>query len=228
MVAYDAQQLDEALGYHQQALERIQRSLGPDSPRSATPRIHLGLVSKRMGRHDEARRHLRRALQLLEKENGPDSATVGNALRPLARLELDTGAPQVALAHCQRALRLDEKTQGAETPDAALDMACLAQAHLALGAPEHALPLLERAYAVHARAPRDPLDQAWASFLLARALAEQRSHPDRARAALLAREARGLMEGLGSRARLELREVRAWQSRNPTPPPTRVSSEVTR
>ena len=228
LVAYDAQQLDEALGYHQQALERIQRSLGPDSPRSATPRIHLGLVTKRMGRHDEARRHLQRALQLLEKENGADSATVGNALRPLARLELDTGAPQVALAHCQRALRLDEKTQGTETPDAALDLACLAQAHLALGAPEHALPLLERAYAVHARAPRDPLDQAWASFLLARALAEQRSHPDRARAALLAREARSLMEGLGSRARLELREVTAWQSRNPASPPIQVSSEVTR
>ncbi|MCY1079793.1 serine/threonine-protein kinase [Archangium lansingense] len=217
MVSYDSQRLDEALGYHQQALERIQRTLGPDSPRAAAPLMYIGIVQHRMGHLDEARRHLQRAVQLWEKENGPDSATVNNGLRPLARLELTAGAPRKALAYCQRALKSDEQAQGAETPDIAFDLACIAEAHLALGDPTRAVPLLERARKVHARAPRDPLDEAWASFMLARALGEQEPAVELSRAVVLAEEARVQLTGLGTRARLELREVTDWQERHPAP-----------
>ncbi|AKJ02528.1 serine/threonine protein kinase [Archangium gephyra] len=217
MVAYDSQNLDEALGYQRQALERIQSALGPDSPRAAAPLMYLGVVQHRMGHHDEARRHLLRALHLWEKENGPDSATVNNALRPLARLELSAGAPQKALAYCKRALGNDERAQGTETPDVAMDLACVAEAHLALGDPEQAVPLLERARLLNAKAPRDPLDEAWVSFLLARALGEREPAVELARAAALAEEARVRMTALGTRARLELKEVTAWQERHPAP-----------
>ncbi|HEX5747725.1 MAG TPA: tetratricopeptide repeat protein [Archangium sp.] len=217
MVAYDSQNLDEALGYQRQALERIQSALGPDSPRAAGPLMFLGVVQQRMGHQDEARRHLLRALHLWEKENGPDSATVNNALRPLARLELEAGAPRKALAYCQRALGNDEKAQGSETPDVAMDLACVAEAHLALGDAERAVPLLERARRLNARAPRDPLDEAWVSFLLARALGEREPAVELARAAALAEEARAQMTALGTRARVELREVTAWQERHPAP-----------
>ncbi|HYI02380.1 tetratricopeptide repeat protein, partial [Hyalangium sp.] len=158
-----------------------------------------------------------RALQLWEKAGGPDGSSITHALRPLGRLELATGAPRKALEHCQRALALDERVQGVEAPDVALDLACLAEGHLALGTPEQAAPLLERARRLHASAPRDPLDEAWAAFLLARALGEQRASLDPARAAALAEEARGSMEALGLRARVELRQVMAWQRRGEAP-----------
>jgi hypothetical protein len=154
---------------------------------------------------------------LWEKESGPEGASVTAALRPLARLELATGAPRKALEDCERALKVDERVQGAEAPDIALDLACLAEVHLARGAPEQATPLLERAQRLHVSAPRDPLDAAWASFLLARALTEQRKASERARASALAEEARTRMEGLGLRARAELRQVMAWRQREEAP-----------
>ena len=131
----------------------------------------------------------------------------------LAHVEGCAGAPRAALAHCQRALALDERAQGADAPDVAQDLACLAETHLALGTPEQAVPLLERARRLHARAPRDPLDEAWASFLLARALWEQRSAEAPTRATALAEQARVQLDGLGLRARVELRHVLAWQQR---------------
>lgn len=217
MVAFDSQRLDEARAYHQQALERVQRALGADTPRAAAPLNSLGIIDLREGRYPEARKALTRALQLWEKEGGPAGSLVTQALRPLAQLEVATGAPRKALEHCQRALAVDERVQGVNAPDVALDLACLAEGHLALGAPEQAVPLLERARKLHTSAPRDPLDEAWAVFLLARALGEQRSAPDRPRAAALAEEARGRMEGLGIRARGELKQVLAWQRRGEAP-----------
>lgn len=154
-----------------------------------------------------------RSLRLWEKESGPEGASVTYALRALAELEQATGTPRKALELCQRALTVDERAQGAVSPDVALDLACLGQAHLALGAPARAAPLLERAREIHASAPRDPLDEAWACFLLARALGEQRSTEEGARASTLAEEARTRLERLGLRARRELREVVAWQQR---------------
>ncbi|WP_224247829.1 serine/threonine-protein kinase [Hyalangium gracile] len=217
MVAFDSQRLDEACAYHEQALARVQRALGPDTARASAPLTYLGSVHLRAGRYVEARRALTRALQLWEKEGGPDGSSATNALRPLARVELASGAPRKALEHCQRALALDERVQGAEAPDVALDLACLAEGHLALGAPAQAVPLLERARRLHRIAPRDPLDEAWATFLLARALGEQRSAAERARAVALAEEARTRMEGLGIRARVELRQVMAWRQRVEAP-----------
>ncbi|WP_164017187.1 tetratricopeptide repeat protein [Pyxidicoccus trucidator] len=216
MVAYDSHQLDEALAYNQQALERLQRGMGADTPRVEMPLRNLALIHLRAGRTAEARRALLRALQVLEKENGPDSAVTCGVLRDLGRVDMATGAWKAALAHCQRTLKLDEQTQGAESPDAALDLACLGEAHLGLGAPEQAVPLLERARRIDAKARLDRRDAARVSFLLAQALWERRAPEERARAMALAAEARGWLEAQGIRARSELREVMAWQSRHPT------------
>jgi hypothetical protein len=98
-----------------------------------------------------------------------------------------------------------------------MDLACVAEAHLALGDAARAVPLLERARSVNDRTPRDPLEEAWVSFLLARALGEQEPAVELARAAVLAEEARTRMTALGTRARVELREVTAWQERHPAP-----------
>jgi tetratricopeptide (TPR) repeat protein len=213
MVSQDSQRWDEARAYHEEAVRRVQRALGPDTPRAATPLTSLGQVHLQTGRYEEARHELTRALRLWEKEDGPEGVSVSTALRPLARLELATGAPLQALEDCERALKVDERAQGAHDPDVALDLACLAEVHLAQGRPEQAVPLLERARRLHESAPKDPLDAAWASFLLARALSEQREVSERARAAALAEEAQVRMEGLGLRARVELMRVVAWRRR---------------
>jgi eukaryotic-like serine/threonine-protein kinase len=112
---------------------------------------------------------------------------------------------------------VDERVQGREAPDVALDLACLAEVHLARGEPAQALPLLERALTLHASAPKDPLEEAWASFLLARALWAQGGEEARARARALAKEARSRMEGLGLRAQEKARQVLAWQRRVEAP-----------
>ncbi|WP_422724030.1 tetratricopeptide repeat protein [Hyalangium rubrum] len=217
MVAYDSQDLEAARSFLQEALLRVQRSLGQDTPRAAPMLTSLGRVHTRAGRYEEARQALSLAVKLWEKEGGAEDAAVTNALRAQGQLELAAAAPRKALELCQRALEVDERVQGGEAPDAALDLACLAEAHLALRAPEQAAPLLERARKLHVSAPRDPLDEAWACFLLARALGEQRSAPDPTRATALAEEARTQLEGLGLRARVELRQVQAWQRRGGTP-----------
>ena len=214
MVAYDEQNLDEALGHAQRALERIQRSLGPDTPRTELPLRTLALIDLRAGRPAQARAHLTRALRLLEKENGPDSAVPAGVTRELGLVDLRSGAPRVALGRCQHALELDERAQGAESPDVALDLSCLGETHLKLGAPARAVPLLERARRIHERAPGDSLDAAWVSFLLARALGEHGSPAERTRAAALLEEARIRMEALGTRARVEQRELMEWRARH--------------
>ncbi|MFL5351021.1 tetratricopeptide repeat protein [Archangium sp.] len=213
MVAYDAQQLDEALDSNEKALERIQRGMGPDTPRAELPLRNLALIHRRAGHPAKARELLTRALHLLEKENGTDSVVSAGVVRELARLDLDADAPRAALASCQRTLKLDEQAQGAENPDVALDLACLGEARLGLGEPEQAVPLLERARHIHERAPGDKLDAARATFLLARALWTRPAPEERTRATALAAQARGWLESLGTRARLELREVADWQAR---------------
>ncbi|MDC0713501.1 serine/threonine-protein kinase [Stigmatella sp. ncwal1] len=212
-VAQDSHRLDEALAYQQEALRRVQRALGQDTPLAAAPLTSLGEVHLQGGRHEAARRDLTRALQLREKETGREGSSVPTALRPLGLLELSTGAYRKAIEYCERALEVDERVQGGEAPDVALDLTCLAEVHLARGNPAQATPLLERAQQLHAHAPRDPLDEAWTSFLLARALLAQRGGLARARATALAGEARTRMEGLGLRAREKLRQVVAWQRR---------------
>jgi hypothetical protein len=137
--------------------------------------------------------------------------------RELGLVDLHLGTPRAALARCQRALELDERAQGQESPDVALDLACLGEAHLGLRAPEQAVAVLERARRIHAQAPGDKLDAARVSFLLARALWEHGSPEERSRAAPLLEEARGWLEALGTRARVEQRELAAWRARNALP-----------
>jgi eukaryotic-like serine/threonine-protein kinase len=210
-VAQDAQRLSEALTYHHEAVRRVQRALGPSTPRAAAPQTALGEAYLQAGHPREARRELTHALRLWEAEAGAEGASVSVALRPLAELERGEGAFRRALELCARALEVDERVQGREAPDVALDLACLAEVHLARGESAQALPLLERALTLHASAPKDPLEEGWASFLLARALWAQRGEGARARARALAEEARRRMEGLGLRARERARQVLAWQ-----------------
>ncbi|PTL77364.1 tetratricopeptide repeat protein [Vitiosangium sp. GDMCC 1.1324] len=208
-------QNDKALALSTEALERLQRSMGPDTPRAALPLTIRGQVHLNAGRYPEARRDLLEALKRLEKEHGPESGSTMSVLLPLAELALATRAPKEALEYCERARKITEKAQGPESMDNANTLACAGKAHLALGAADEALPLLERAWRIQTRwgEPRDPATAGGIAFLLARALVETRSAPDRARALAMAEEARARLESVGVRGRPELQEVLAWQRR---------------
>jgi eukaryotic-like serine/threonine-protein kinase len=205
----------KALALATQALERIQRSLGPDTPRAAMPLTFRGQMYKNAGRYPEARRDLLDALKRMEKDQGPEGAGTASVLLPLAELALETQAPKQSLEYCERALKVIEKADGPDSMLGASALTCAGKAHLALGAADKAVPLLERARSIQTRwgKPREPATAASTAFLLARALLEQRSAPDRARALAMAEEARMLLESVGIRGRLELQEVLAWLRR---------------
>ncbi|QRN94362.1 tetratricopeptide repeat protein [Archangium violaceum] len=205
----------KALALATQALERIQRSLGPDTPRAAMPLTFRGQMYMNAGRYPEARRDLLDALKRMEKDQGPEGAGTASVLLPLAELALDTKAPKQALEYCERALKVIEKADGPDSMLGASALTCAGKAHLALGAADKAVPLLERARSIQTRwgEPREPATAASTAFLLARALVETRSAPDRARALAMAEEARKRLESVGVRGQAELQQVLDWLRR---------------
>ncbi len=211
----DAGQDDEALAFATEALERIQRSLGKDTPRAALPLTVRGQAHLKAGRYPEARRDLMDALKRLEREHGPESGKMVAVLLPLAELALATRAPREALAYCERARKVTEAADAAESEDGTSALTCAGKAHLALGAAAEAVPLLERARQIQTRwgEPGDTAAAGKTAFLLARALLETRSSPDRARALALAEEARERLKSVGIRGLPELQTVLAWQRR---------------
>ncbi|MBZ4401959.1 serine/threonine-protein kinase [Myxococcus sp. AS-1-15] len=214
-IASDAGEDDEALAFATEALERIQRSLGSDTPRGALPLTVRGQVHLKAGRYPEARRDLLDALKRLEKEHGQAGGTTVPVLLSLAELSLATHNRKEALAYCERARKGTAAADGDESDDGASALSCAGEAHLALGAIAEAVPLLERARRIQTRwgEAKDPKVAGKTAFLLARALLEKRSAPDRARALAMAEEARTRLESVGVRGRSELQTVLAWQRR---------------
>ncbi|WNG50859.1 tetratricopeptide repeat protein [Archangium minus] len=215
MVSDEIGQNDKALALTTEALERTRRSLGPDTTRASLPLTIRGQVHLNAGRYAEAQRDLLEALKLLEKEQGPEGAGTASVLLPLAEWALATQAPKAALEYCERARLVFEKAQGPESVDGANALSCVGKAYLALGAADKAVPLLERARRIQTRwgEPKDPATAGSTAFLLARALLETRSSPDRARALAMAEEARTRLESVGLRGRPELQKVQAWLRR---------------
>ena len=215
MVYGDEGQHDKAIALTTEALERIRRSLGPDTPRATLPLKIRAYAHMYSGNHREARRDLLEALERMEASQGPGGASTLSVLLPLAEVALKSRAPKEALAYCERAWKLTEKVQSQESEDGANALTCVGEAHLALGDAAKALPLLERAWRglTQPGQPGDPLVAGNTAFVLARALVEKRPSPDRARALMMAEEARTRLESGGVRGRPGLLLVQAWQRR---------------
>ncbi|MCY1073040.1 serine/threonine-protein kinase [Archangium lansingense] len=215
MLHGEAGQHDKTIALTTEALERIQRSLGPDTPRATLPLTIRGYAHLFSGHHPEARRDLLDALTWMEKSQGPGGAGAVSVLLPLAEVALETKAPKEALEYCERARKLTEKADGLESENGASALTCTGEAYLALGAADKAVPLLERAWYILTQRgrPGDPLVASKTAFVLARALLETRTSPDRARALAMAEEARTRLESVGVRGRMGLQKVLAWQRR---------------
>ncbi|RKH20767.1 protein kinase [Corallococcus praedator] len=214
-ISLEAGRNDEALRLSTQAVEHAQRAFGPATSYAAWPLKVRARVHLRAGRHVAARRDLQEALSRLERELGPKNGGTAAILIPLAELALVTQAPKEALAYCERARNLLGEVQASQSVDVASALACAGEAHLALGGASKAVPMLERARNLQRQQPDAmfPEKAAKTSFLLARALVDTHTSPDRARALTLAEEARAGMESAGARGKPELQKILAWQRR---------------
>ena len=214
-ISLEAGRNDEALRLSTQAVERAQRAFGPASAYTAVPMLLRARVYLRAGRHAAARRDLLEGLGRLDKESDPKGFIAARIFLSLARVALVTQAPKEALAHCERARDLFSEAQVVRSEGEAGALTCAGEAHLALGAASKAVPLLERARQLQRQHPvaMVPEIAAKTSFLLARALLETHTAPDRARALTLAEEARAGMESAGARGKDELQKILAWQRR---------------
>ena len=202
--------LDESLRLLQDAVDRFQRSAGPDAVRSATPLASRAELFIRLGRYAEALRDALRALAVQQKAHGADSPNAAMPLLLLAEVALATGAPRESLALCQKGRELYESAEGPEGMNVARHLTCLAEAHLALGEPQKALPLVEPARKRLGSSSFERWDTGRATFVSARVLLALKP-PERTRAATLAEEARTRFESLGVRARKDMERVQAWQ-----------------
>ncbi|MCX5890340.1 MAG: CHAT domain-containing protein, partial [Deltaproteobacteria bacterium] len=105
---------DQALPLAQQALQRSEKALGPEHPRTAQSLRVLGFIYGQMGAHDKALSLSQRAVQISEKALGPDDPQTAAALSNLATLYTQMGSYDQALPLARRAAESREKALGPE------------------------------------------------------------------------------------------------------------------
>ncbi|EPX64216.1 hypothetical protein D187_005350 [Cystobacter fuscus DSM 2262] len=196
----------EALTALRQGVDTVARTLPPHHPFQATALDALGAALWRDGQGEEARRVLRRAVEASERARGPEHPDTAQPCTTLGRVLVDQGRPAEALTLFTRALRLRERALGPRHPELAAPLTGQGEALLRLGRASEALAPLERALVLRSTHTVPPEALAETRFALARALWD--THPDSARARLLAREAELTLERSGTEA---LRaQVQAW------------------
>ena len=136
----------------EQALELLERELGPEHPIVGHVHMNLGLGRAREDDHAGARREYEQAIAIWERAYGPDHVLVADCLDNLSVSEQAEGSLAEALAHSERAIEIFTRTLGpdhSESADAILNFGGVLhrQGHLDRAAAEY-----ERALAIHEKA----------------------------------------------------------------------------
>jgi hypothetical protein len=160
-----------------------------------------------MKRFDEAFELHRRAVAIRTEVMGPDRPETARARISMAEARLAGGHAREALAIYREALVVVEKAGEAEREGVGACLLGAALALLDLRRPAEALPLLDRARALTGEAA-GPRGRALLLFATARALWDSRR--DRARAVVLAGEARQQAAAAGPPAAEDARRIEAW------------------
>ena len=106
----------EAQAFHEAALARVERVLGPLHLDVAQSLYQLGVAHWYQAHYDEARALYERALAIRERELGPDHLDVGRVLNSLAIVDSNQGRYAEAQARYERALAIRERVLGADQP----------------------------------------------------------------------------------------------------------------
>jgi tetratricopeptide (TPR) repeat protein len=136
----------EAEARHQQALELLERTLGPDSLAVADALFKRSAAKAAQGRADEALELGHRALALREKALGPEHPEVGLGLAELAEVRWYRREFAEAERLSLRSIEILERALGPEHPGLISALNTLATARIDLRwKPAEVLPMLERA-----------------------------------------------------------------------------------
>ncbi|HEX8702001.1 MAG TPA: tetratricopeptide repeat protein [Myxococcaceae bacterium] len=145
-VLYVQGRYGEAEARHQQALELLERTLGPDSLAVADALFKRSAAKAAQGRSDEALELGHRALALREKALGPEHPEVGLGLAELAEVRWYRREFEEAERLALRSIDILERALGPDHPGLISALNTLATTRLDLRwKPADTLPLLERA-----------------------------------------------------------------------------------
>ncbi len=195
LIALDADENAEARGYFERALAIYQAALGPEHPALATCHINLGTVLVRLGDDLAAIEHYERARGLLLQQEGSSPKDLADVLYNLGTAYQSRGDFEKAIKPYREALERIEALIGPDDPEVAYPLSGLGGVLVALDRRREAKPLLERSLRLLTRDGVNPDqdDIGEIRFALARAVVVD----DRARALILATEARRDYEDVG-------------------------------
>jgi len=195
----------ESIASQREAISDIERLRGADHPILVRPLYNLANTLTEQGDFKEARAAVERALQLSQTKLGNDNPTTADVLDTYGALLLEEGRAQEALASYRRALEIKAKTLQPGSPLLGFSYDGVGRSLLALGRSREAEAELERAAGLK---PGDDTVVADIQFGLARAM--WANGQDRARARVLALEAKKTFEGLNYARRVAA--VSLWLS----------------
>jgi tetratricopeptide (TPR) repeat protein len=145
-VLYVQGRYGEAEAQHQQALELLERTLGPESLAVADALFKRSAAKAAQGRADEALELGHRALALREKALGPEHPEVGMGLAELAEVRWYRREFEDAERLSLRSIEVLERALGPEHPGLVSALNTLATARIGLRwKAADVLPMLERA-----------------------------------------------------------------------------------
>jgi tetratricopeptide (TPR) repeat protein len=220
-ISMEQGRLDEARRHAERSAEIARATFGSESSIFAEILGTLGSVLQEQGKLDEALERYRRGLSIAEAAD-PKGHRVARFLSDIGEIQRRQGRLDEALASFRRASTLAESTLGPEHPDVVRAVLGLAEVELERREPETARTHAELAVTmleagkIDVTPNRQPLELAWARFLLAQALWPETE--ERPRAHALAEQARDAL--VGSKRRLDVEHsesVQAWLARHPAP-----------
>jgi len=210
---------DEARAHSERALALLEKALGPEHQNVTVSLQSLGELAESLGKYDEARQLYERWLAINDTTLKPDHPNVALSLTGLGNVAYSQGKYEDARSFHERALVIWEKVLGPNDSTVAESLVGIGAALFALGEPTDALVPLERALAICVAREIDPTLLTKTRFALARALwtAPVSEGRDRARARILAEQARDTYGAAVKTKKAELVEVKAWLTKHRLP-----------
>jgi tetratricopeptide (TPR) repeat protein/predicted Ser/Thr protein kinase len=216
-VHYSTGDYDEAKVLYTRALALCEAALGSEHPDVANNLNNLAAVQEAIGDYDGAKVLYERALAVREAALGAEHPEVARSISNLAGIHRAIGDHDEAKVLYERALAIWQEAQGPEHPDLAYPLVGLALVALAQDHPSEAIPLAERAVTLREHGGVAAELLAEARFTLARALegSPAAAGRDRARARVLAEQARDAFRAVGKGGEPALAEAEAWLAAHP-------------
>ncbi len=172
--------IEESREHYARALALAEASMGPDHPSVATAASSLAIALRGLGRLDEAQAQQERALRIELKRLGPRHQAVGISHQGLGEIMLARKQHGAAAQEFELARSIFAENHGEEHAMVASALVGIAEAQLGLENTAHARTAAERANAIHDGIESNPVDDAGAKFVLARALWESPRQAERA------------------------------------------------